>query len=568
MTEYLWYTLALRSPAIVSGESNDPNSAATRPFIPGSAIRGALAGRLLAENVDPEGEEFRRLILSGDVRFLHAYPEIGKSRSLPAPASIRTEKNQAEKGCDLADYDGDPTEAEDMEDFWKHWPKKDLASAGASFLSPAASGTMTRAVPDIRARLHQQRDRKKGRPWKERKNGEDKSHGAIFAYEYLEAGQAFRGAIQLRPEAADARERIKTLLKKAPLLVGRSRRAGYGGEADIQFKPEPVGRENGAISGELRRDVAPGDEFRLRTLSACVVRDPATGQLDPVALETAVLKRLEDRAEVVRRRWAFERVAGFNRKWRLETPQALAVAAGSVLVLRATKAIPLADLQEIVHEGLGERLVDGFGRVIFLEQPKEPASIYFKEQDAKKPNASPETGAVSDKDRRTLIFLETRLVLDAARAELDAAASELAQKGGSISNSLVGRLRGLFRNANDTETAHAALGNLAIWCGNDKRTALKQTARNQLENCKVNRQDLLGWLGDLAKCEADEAGWETLKQASVSASTDGLNRVAEENRLTKKTAAQAILHEQAPLLGVYLADAVLAAMARKNRGGA
>ncbi|MFP4033320.1 MAG: RAMP superfamily CRISPR-associated protein [Desulfococcaceae bacterium] len=559
MTEYLWYKLTLRSPAIVSGVSNDPNSAATLSFIPGSAIRGALAGRLLADKVDPEGEEFRQLILSGAVRFLHAYPEIGGERSLPAPVSLRSEKNEPKNGCDLADYDGDPSEAEDMEDLEEHWPAEDLASAGAPFLSPAA---FFRAVPDVRARLHQQRDRNKGRPWKDRRNGAEINHGAIFAYEYLEAGQTFCGAIQLRPEAANARERIKTLLKKAPILVGRSRRAGYGGEADICFEPEPIGRENGSVSSELRRGLSPGDEFRLRTLSACVIRDPDTGQLDPAALEFAVLKRLGDRAEVLRRRWNFERVGGFNRKWRLETPQALSAAAGSVLVLRAKSEISADDLRKIEHDGIGERKAEGFGRVIFLDQPEEPASIYFEEKDDKKPNASPETAPASE----TLNFLETRLILSAARAELDVAAAELAGKAQKIpSNSLIGRLRGLLRNAPDAGAALAALGHLNTWCGGGDN-GLKCTAEEQLKKCRIANMRLLDWLRATTSIHPDGDGWKTLSQRSGSEAA--LNGVAERYRLNEKKAAENILVQNAPLLSVYLVDAVLAAMARKNRGGA
>jgi len=48
---YLRYKLRLRSPAIVSTLSGDPNSAATQPFIPGGALRGVMATRLLASGV-------------------------------------------------------------------------------------------------------------------------------------------------------------------------------------------------------------------------------------------------------------------------------------------------------------------------------------------------------------------------------------------------------------------------------------------------------------------------------------------------------------------------------------
>src|SRR5207248_423079 len=89
---YLHYTLTLRSPVIVSTLSGDPNSAATQPFIPGSAIRGAVAARLIAQGKNGDSAEFRDLVLSGAVRYLHAYPRIAGARGLPTPSSWRRQK--------------------------------------------------------------------------------------------------------------------------------------------------------------------------------------------------------------------------------------------------------------------------------------------------------------------------------------------------------------------------------------------------------------------------------------------------------------------------------------------
>jgi len=94
---------------------------------------------------------------------------------------------------------------------------------------------------------------------------------------------------------------------------------------------------------------------------------------------------------------------------------------------------------------------------------------------------------------------------------------------------------------------------------------LKSTARGQLENCRIANMRLLDWLRAIALVKADEKGWEAVKR--VSGSESDLTGIAGQYCLTDKTAAETILVQQAPLLGVHLADAVLAAMARKNRGG-
>ena len=90
---YLFYRLTLQSPLIVTSRQGDPNSAATQLFIPGSSIRGVVAGRLLNAGTGPESEEFRRLVLSGEVRYLNAYLEIEGERSLPVPLSWRVRKD-------------------------------------------------------------------------------------------------------------------------------------------------------------------------------------------------------------------------------------------------------------------------------------------------------------------------------------------------------------------------------------------------------------------------------------------------------------------------------------------
>jgi len=55
-------------------------------------------------------------------------------------------------------------------------------------------------------------------------------------------------------------------------------------------------------------------------------------------------------------------VGNFNRKWGMPLTQALAVSAGSVFVYRATD-VTQDQLQTLLQEGIGERRIDGFGRV-------------------------------------------------------------------------------------------------------------------------------------------------------------------------------------------------------------
>lgn len=555
---YLHYKLRLRSPAIVSTLSGDPNTAATQAFIPGSAIRGVMAARLLANVVSGDSEEFRRLILSGDVRYLHAYPELAGERALPSASSWKSRKIDPSHVVDLAAF------SEDV------WPEEALVPLPAPFMAGSASGGARNLVaPPIGSRLHQQRDRIKGRPWKDRA---EQPHGALFAYEYLEAEQVFRGVVQVMPRARADIERIKELLGAGPILLGRSRRAGYGGEAEGEFVAQtPCEYDN--VSGMISQDVDAGASFRALLVSSYVGRHPTTGQIDPSALHHELRSRLGGTVTVERTRWAFEAVGAFNQKWRLEVPQAQAVAAGAVLVLKARSAIPLTALRAIEHEGLGERRAEGFGRMLFLEHSDEHRVIRITRTEDQRPEWSDDFrggGSTSDQHRRQLDFLEKRIVLAAARAELDrVAVLDLVAKaqGKRPTNSLLGRLRTLFRRAMDEQAAQAALAKLRIWCSDENNPeALKENARDKLDRCKISGKGFRQWLRELAEAAHGEAGWTALVQAS--GNPDTLTGLAARSHLTSRAAAEAVLHAHSALLRVYLTDAVLAAMARLNRRGA
>lgn len=563
---YLHYKLRLRSPAIVSTLSGDPNGATTRPFIPGGVLRGALAARLLASGVNGDSDGFRRLVLSGEVRYLNAYPELAGERSVPCRASWRCRKDDNRAAFDLAAFSGAINTDEDPED--SDWPEEALAVVSDPF-SAASGSAVTTTRPYLGSRLHQQRDRERGRPWTKRNGRTEERRGVIFPFEYLEAEQVFRGVIQIM-SATDI-EQVKRLLGAEPILVGRSRRAGYGGEADVEFTAQTQHEYENA-SGSISQGIASGDRFTAFLVSAYIGREPVTGQIDPCALHKELHCRLGGAAMVERTRWAFETVGAFNQKWRLEVPQAQAVAAGAVLVLKCAAAIPVATLRSMEHEGLGERRVEGFGRVLFLKHSDDRGTIRIHRGDNQirvNCGGSHTPGLLCEQHRHQLDLLEQRIVLAAARDELDqVAAVDLAARAQNRpTNSLLGRLRTLFRGAMNERMAQVALANLRTWCGDeDNPLALKENARKKLDRCRVGSGAFRQWLLRLAESGHGRAGWDALLQASGNQAT--LARLAAKTHLTACYAAEAILDEHSALLRVHLIDSVLGALARLNRGGA
>ncbi|MFW6114157.1 MAG: hypothetical protein ACOC7K_00280 [bacterium] len=560
--KYLRYTLTLNAPAIVSTLSGDPNSSITQPFIPGGAVRGVLAGELLNQGVSAESADFRRLILEGDVRFLHAYPASGSLRSLPAPIPWRNAKGHEEAmAFDLSAYTGlveaasfnsghngeVEVEPEDV------WPTSPLVRIGFPFLKFSGSPTRGMTVRTD-ARSHQQRDRLKGRAWKTvDEDGSEEAHGALFAYEYLEAGQTFQGWIQVLTETESETdaiiEKIKEVLDKRQIAVGRSRRAGYGGAAIIEFGPLEATEAN--WRDVQQNDVPAESRFRAYVLSGCIVRDPFTGQIDPCSLPGLLVQRLGGEAvvSIERTLWDFETVGGFNRKWQLEVPQAVAVKAGSMIVLKASQAIPADVLRQIEHEALGERRIEGFGRLVFLKEGKPQVRIEPDDRE-NKPHPQP-NGPASE----TVEFLQRRLLDAAFSRSLDRLVKNVVRDAKNVpTGSLLGRLRIPLRNG----APEAGLATLQQWLeGEDdpkNSQKLKREARDKLRACRLSNPTLFDWLRDTS--EAATGTQAVMKEVAVHrryqlGAGDGL--------------AWSAATSQGAAYAVWLIDAVLAALARQAR---
>jgi len=564
---YLHYTLTLESPAILTGPSGAPSNVRTQTFIPGSAIRGAVAARLIEGGRGAESEEFGTLVLSGAVCYLNAYPEIGGSRALPVPVSWRCIKGKR-RLVDLgAGSGGEPDAEED-------WPP--CVPVGAPFMGPTVHGDKRHLWrPPTNSRFHQQRDRVKGRPWTERSGAQERAHGTIFSYEYLESGQLFRGVIQVMPEARRLVSLLKDAVCSSPLLLGRSRRAGYGGQGEIKWEPEWHDEHMHAVYGRCTgEEIGSGAYFRIMLTSPYIGRHPVTGQIDPTALEHEVVRLFNSKVQVKRRCWRFETVSGFNRKWRLDTPQALAVAAGSFLVLQAGEdPIKLKHLQQAEHVGLGERRTEGFGRILFMEHVKGRRLSVTAVTERVSPCTDMRLDSEPIAGQEQLSFLEKRIVLAAAEAKLERAASFMVRNASNQpANSLLSRIRTPFRQVRDERTAQQALSRLAVWCGNEHHErknldALKSTARTQLMGCSLTGVEatLFEWLRNLSASHAfsERDRWKRLASSVGDwISLDSLH----EQYLTGRTSVKHILCAHSAWLTAYLIDSVLAGITLKNRG--
>jgi len=529
IVRYYPYTLTLGSPVVLTSPGGDPNSAESMDFIPGSAIRGAAA-RILTDS----SPDFHRLILSGDVRYLNAYVVLGSQRCLPTPASLRREKFAHSQSHDLAGYFGESSDEDEP-----GWPSEQLARLPSRYL------TLTEPNPrggdaTVTGCVHHQRDRGIGEP--------TERTGALFRFDALEEGQRFGGLLVCRGADEDSVERLAGQIRRAlsdTVLLGRSRRAGYGGSARLEWS-DPRSRE---VEGQR---VATGPQSTGAVLRALLVsdyvgRDSETGQVDPSAWVDELVCRLGGRVESLRRFGETCLVGGYNRKWGLELPQSFAQRAGAVAVFRVTAPITEEELLTVEHHGLGERRVEGFGRVAFLREPGRKWSM------GGSPKRPWETRPTVDPPP-LLREMERRLLQDAVDAGVLEVAGELAGSAQSMpTRSLLGRLRVPLRLP-----PAQAINQLALWLGTGPN-ALRQPAQRQLERCRIqpsqaHRRSLAEWLRELVARQLDLGA--LLYYTRV---VQNHHFISESSAWESLTAAG-----ESDRVRCLLADATFAAMARRR----
>jgi CRISPR-associated protein Csx10 len=123
-------------------------------------------------------------------------------------------------------------------------------------------------------------------------------------------------------------------------------------------------------------------------------------------------------------------VGGFNRKWGLPLPQAQALKMGSVIMVQADPPVPKDVLHALEQVGLGERRVDGFGRLAVICNPPEKLDVLSNEIFGSRSSRYPPVALKSDEasagiarrmaQRLLEQRLETALLAAAARVEVHA----------------------------------------------------------------------------------------------------------------------------------------------------
>jgi len=482
----LTYQINLIEPVLVTKLDGDPNSNISYDYLPGSVLRAALLGRFASDkNVavkDALEDERTRAdaarLFFGRARFLNAYPvDRLNNRTLPKPLSWRQSKSARTKARDDAKHE---VPIYDFAIAQRDGDQYQRAEGLFCFMDDR-DDTVRLVSPNRQVMIHTQRASQDGK----RNYGRAlKNDSAVYRYESLAAGQVFAAAVLC--DETDA-ELFEPLLK-GEYSLGGARTAGY---MDT-WREAPGQIEDSAH--EL-----------IVTLASDVLLRNAYGQYvaDADLLARQIAERLGVEALLEQAFVSAHPVGGFNRKWGLPLPQALAFEMGSVLVLKLAQPVSADRLRALEESGIGERRTDGFGRLVFNWQYREKLSIEapVRNEPAPKSIGGDELSkevAQRMAERTLKARMETRLMAQAGRIHIER----------SPGRTQLSRLRNIvldeLRQPKLTQITRGQETKSRIqWFLDD--ILKRRVTREAWERARVNGKPLVEWIKSVHDADVDDA---------------------------------------------------------------
>jgi CRISPR-associated protein Csx10 len=481
------FSLYTKQPLLATSFQGDPNSDVSYSYIPGSMIRGAMIGRYMKHHhlseIDLESEEVQRLFFdSKKVKYLNAYLlSQKKKRTLPVVRSWFRDKdielNEEIRSITAYDFSVERNEGE------PETPK----FVGEGFWT-VESGRVIYYKEKRRINIHNRRDRTKGR------SSQTTGEGEIFRYDAIDAGQTFQAVILCEEINTHL---LELLHKSEDMWLGGSQSAGYGHTqiTDIQTHDN----WNEVDSPENRTE---HENFTITLLSDLILRDecgqyaliPPSPQQASAPLTNILEKSLKKILELddiqLQAKESFTSntlIGGFNRKWGLPLPQVPAFAAGSVFVFKKIE-ITTEQIEQLESQGLGERRIDGFGRIAM--NLREDNFFQFALPEPEKPKPSSQRRLENKLSRNIATRMVKKLLQEKLEQKLKQELSYLSIEG-TISNSQLSRLQLIARQALPTGNCDLVLTLL---------NNLPPNACGQFERAKINneslKQKLQKWLNN------------------------------------------------------------------------
>ncbi|KKD34769.1 MAG: RAMP superfamily CRISPR-associated protein [Limnoraphis robusta] len=483
------FLLHTEQPILATSLQGDPNSDVSYPYIPGSMIRGMLIGRYCrqkkVQELDILDRTIRRLFFEDSTRYLNAYlfDSEKQQRTLPTPLCLYKEKGDETL---QTVFDSSQTDIEDRPASPKRLEKPFCWIDAIDEDSNLSLYETKRWI-----NIHNQRDRKKGRG--------TEAMGEVFRYEAIDSGQTFEAVIFC--DSDEDAEIIKPLLKpekeipnsknrdKINVWLGGSQSAGYG-HATIPINEIKSTESWNEIGINWQDRSERQNNLTVTLLSDTIIRDEC-GQIttEPKEFVDLISRLLKTELKLIDTYASSTIVGGFNRKWGLPLPQFQAIAAGSVFVFEYPEnSLEPQAVNNLETKGIGERRVDGFGRVV-LNWLLEESEINAEQQDIKQ---NINTQPLNDKEKQIAQDIAQKILrekLDELLIEQVSEHSPDKKQFNLVQNNQLSRLMIITKNA--LNQVQAGLPNdqphvLNSFIGKDRESSqMTKAGKEQLSKIKM-----------------------------------------------------------------------------------
>ena len=460
--------ITLLQPAIIDASAT-ANSITSKAVLPGSVLLPIVLPLLT------DGDDVVRDSL---LSVSDATIEVDRYRSVPWPASLAIDKT------------ADDPKAENIARLHvsnpKNKPEQDhyVAADGASISAEKV---------ELRQRLHAV------------VGDETQGPENLFSTNALQTGTVLRAELDLS-EGVSLRDDV--LSADRPVRLGRSSKDDYG---SATLTVTPAERPD-----EHRTAVDAGESFPVYLESdAILTRDgayaPTAGQLIAelnTRLTGTTLAIAEPEHEAGQGEASFPncvsviRIDGWQARWGVPKPSVLGLAAGSVISVKADRALTVADLATLDAAPVGVRTVEGKGRIRVAPQWLRAAAVDVPLRTNRPTPAEPWGDAAGTVNIGPMVSSWLRAKIDdaALRAALDDGISNTYIPN-TVTNTQLGALRALVANLHTREGRTA----YERWLDDDKRT-----------------KDWPGIPARLRALEsaADDSIWRVLSESSNPGATD------------------------------------------------
>ena len=493
VTRYVQLEIRTLQPVKMGSTGSQSDYESALDYVAGSTLRGAIIAEYLKQNSGRELHEDpveRKRWLEGSLRFLNAYPtdESGR-RSYPFPACLYADKADMKLFREKGRLDGPVNILED---------KKRAAGKvriKGDFLVEDRDGRWRWLETETQGNLHI--------------NLQGERTG-LYRYESIALGQKFVTAVAMDDEDEQLLNFFRSFAGRK-LYLGGSRSNGYGLCEIMEVREVSRNPEQPAENVEW------GQHLYVYCLSDVILRDQC-GQLLSVVPESLLEQQIG--VKVTRECVAVQTIttSGFNQRWGARLPRLQAIRKGSVLKYRLHGRPDPERLQRLQDRGIGERLSDGYGRVLLLPRLDIRQLVLAEQRERIEADEADKVPNVpSDVAQGMVNSMYRRIMLQRIREQQEYYLLSLSQATNdrSISNSLLATWMNMLGHALNLPSEQGKRGiqefveSLRIRKKKEvsdeevQRERLNQKALNSLQYSKIGNER---WLDFMAKAieEADD----------------------------------------------------------------